>query len=209
MKRICSIDASAALLTGPASGPTASANTYYVDPVNGNDANTGADSTHALKTIVKAGQLLHALPNVTHTVRLMPTAHYPVGIFDHVNFKGTAANPITVIADSGVAIFDTGYDGHTTVIGYDSTVPNGTVTDPFKSNPSAAWVPCTDPGAPADEYVSVHDYPSNNIERYMMGIFLASSNGLAGDKLMTYNRLQDLRGGINTRLGGLLPHTKR
>ncbi len=172
--------------------------TYFVNPVTGNDANDGLSTCFPVKTIVKAGQLLHANPSGPHTVRLMPTAHYPVGIFDNVNFKGTLASPITVIADSVVAIFDTGYDGNTTNIGIDSTVPNGTVTDTFKSNPSAAWVPCTDPEAPSDEYVSVHNYPSNNVERYMMGIFLASSTGLAGDKLMTYNRLQDLRGGINT-----------
>ena len=54
----------------------------------------------------------------------------------------------------------------------------------FKTVPNIEWEPCIEPGAAADEYTSVRTFATETA----YGTFLAS-----GDRLLNYDRLEDLR----------------
>ncbi len=131
--------------------------------------------TTPFKTITYAG----GFAGPGDIVNLRGTGHYnnPAVlsrscVFDK-SWAGTACNVVTVQSYPGeTAIFDPGYPE-------------------FISNPNTAWVPCTDTGAHPDEYVSVNTYTMVSNDG-AFGSFL-HANGQAGDRLLTYARLEDLR----------------
>ncbi|MCA1854059.1 MAG: hypothetical protein LC647_17240, partial [Beggiatoa sp.] len=73
MKLIRAATASAAILLSLAWGQAATAATYYVNPVSGNDANNGTTVAQAVKTMNRAGDLAVA----GDTVKLMQ-GHYQI-----------------------------------------------------------------------------------------------------------------------------------
>ena len=147
------------------------ADTYYVDPVGGSDSNNGTSELTAFQTIEQVRTVIDA----GDTVILRGTGHYPPATFDHLKWTGSSSSRITVKSKTGeTAVFDPGYPAYKTAF-------------------NSAWVPYTGPGAAPGEYVSTADYTSNDVARYMMGMFLDPTTLQATAKLMTYSRLEDLR----------------
>ncbi|HSH94978.1 MAG TPA: right-handed parallel beta-helix repeat-containing protein, partial [Roseimicrobium sp.] len=151
----------------------AAATTYYVDPVGGLDTNPGTIAA-PVKTITKGGVL--AGPGDTVNLRggiyNNPAVLGRNCVFDNT-YSGTSGNVIIVQSYPGeLAIFDPGYPE-------------------FMSNPNTAWVPCTEPGALSDEYISANTYNMAGNDG-AWGCFL-NANKTAGDRLLTYTNVEDLR----------------
>ena len=180
-----------ALAVGLMTCQVAVAATYYVHPVWGSDSNngstpcTGPGVGQAVQTITKAGQLAGAGDTVRLQATGNATGHYlDLGRLNRDCLFGSAfsgtSDTIRVVVETDpndvsagrLATFDPGYAE-------------------FKSNPNTAWVPCTESGAAADEYVSVNTYDmvGNNS---VWGCFL-KTDGTSGDRLLTYARIEDLR----------------
>ncbi len=183
MNRTRSLALLAAAVAGLSLVPLANAASYYIDPVNGNDSNNGTSIALAKKTI--PGLTTGSSPVTLapgDIVYLRGTGHFPQSHFDNTWSKGTSGNPVivrpynpgggaeTVIFDPGYAEFKTGSVG----------------------SPNSAWVPYTGPDAAPDEYVSVNTFAVASYQ----GSFLQSNNGIAGDRLLSYSHVEDLRGGI-------------
>lgn len=179
----------AALLTGLLWGSAAHAATYYIDPVNGNDGWAGTSTATAVKTIRRGGQL--ADPGDTVKLR---AGHYQVTdangnpngnvTFDAANWSGSAGNPITVEPyKSEIAVFDCGFSEFKT--GSWRTPNNAWFRARDGRRPEIP--PC--PNAHEDEYVSLTTYD----REVKWGHFLKGSGLVAGDKLLAYSRLEDLR----------------
>lgn len=190
------------LLAALAWGQTASAATYYVNPVGGSDANNGTTTALAVKTIDRAGDLAVA----GDTVKLM-TGHYQVynagtgKLTGNILFGGTktgqpgvprwrgaSGNYIIIepysLAAADTPIFDTGHPDFKT--GSPGT-PN---TAWVHANTGGAGLPA-DSTAPSDEYISVRAFAKLT----SWGHFLTGTEMRAGDKLMNYGQLMELRGG--------------
>ena len=157
---------------------------YYIDPVLGSDSDSG-DSTHPKKTI-------RGLTDTAPTVTLLPG--------DVVNLRGVG--PYNTPGTRGRNVtFDGKFSGTSNGVVTVQSDPAGdqqAVFDPgvpdFWTNPESSWVRCTDPGAHPDEYISVNAYPAlaGQIQDGIHGAILGT-NGQATIRLLSYNRLEDLR----------------
>ena len=163
----------------------------YVDPLDGNNSNTGLDAANALKTITKALTKIQADELNPHSIHLTGGTYsngfseetYPLNCKDYVSFIGINRENVWLNAENSSMVFY--LDGDEAVTFEQLTVMNGSATH-------GGGIYCTDNSDLTLANVYVRD---NSAVEGGGGIYAEMGSNLDLSNVAVHNNTSDLFGG--------------